>query len=148
MRSTGFLAVLGMTLAPALFAGSQVTAKKAALATTSPVTTQLGLRILQSGGNAADAAVAIGFALGVVQPHAAGLGGGGFLVYFDAKTKGVWALDFREAAPCAPAAASSPTATCASTPPLGARRSASPFAITPSACRRRRRPARSSSPRR
>ena len=99
MRSRGFLAALGMTLAPALFAGSQVTAKKAALATTSPVTTQVGLRILQNGGNAADAAVAIGFALGVVQPHAAGLGGGGFLVYFDAKTKGVWALDFREAAP-------------------------------------------------
>src|SRR5207244_12686138 len=100
MRSTGFLAALGMTLvAPALFAGSQVTAKKAALATTSPVTTQLGLRILQNGGNAADAAVAIGFALGVVQPHAAGLGGGGFLAYFDAKTKGVWALGFRQAAP-------------------------------------------------
>ncbi|HEV2722460.1 MAG TPA: gamma-glutamyltransferase, partial [Thermoanaerobaculia bacterium] len=90
-----------MTLAPALFAGSHVTVKKAALATTSPVTTQLGLRVLQGGGNAADAAVAIGFALGVVQPHAAGLGGGGFLVYFDAKTKGVWALDFREAAPTA-----------------------------------------------
>lgn len=90
-----------LAIAPAAFAGSQVTAKKAALATTSPVTTQLGLRVLQSGGNAADAAVAIGFALGVVQPHAAGLGGGGFLVYFDAKTKGVWALDFREAAPLA-----------------------------------------------
>lgn len=101
MRIPGFLASLGMTLAPALFAGSQVTAHKAALATTSPVTTQLGLRILQGGGNAADAAVAIGFALGVVQPHAAGLGGGGFLVYFDAKTKGVWTLDFREAAPLA-----------------------------------------------
>lgn len=94
------LAALATTLlAPALFAGSQVVAKKAALATTSPVTTQLGLRVLQGGGNAADAAVAIGFALGVVQPHAAGLGGGGFLVYWDAKTKGVWALDFREAGP-------------------------------------------------
>jgi len=99
MKRTGFLAALGMTLALPAIAGSQVTAKKAALATTSPVTTQLGLRVLQSGGNAADAAVAIGFALGVVQPHAAGLGGGGFLVYFDAKTKGVWALDFREVAP-------------------------------------------------
>jgi len=99
MRTWGVLAALGMTLASSAIAGSQVIAKKAALATTSPVTTQLGLRVLQDGGNAADAAVAIGLALGVVQPHAAGLGGGGFLVYWDAKTKGVWALDFREAAP-------------------------------------------------
>ena len=99
MKTWGLLAALGMTLASSAIAGSQVVAKKAALATTSPVTTQLGLRVLQDGGNAADAAVAIGLALGVVQPHAAGLGGGGFLIYWDAKTKGVWALDFREAAP-------------------------------------------------
>jgi gamma-glutamyltranspeptidase/glutathione hydrolase len=90
-----------LLLASPLLAGSHVTARKAALATSSPAATQIGLRVLQSGGNAADAAVAIGFALGVAQPHAAGLGGGGFLVYFDAKTKGVWALDFREAAPLA-----------------------------------------------
>lgn len=95
------LAFAFLIVASPLIAGSEVVAKKAALATTSPVTTQLGLRILQNGGNAADAAVAIGLALGVVQPHAAGLGGGGFLVYWDAKTKGVWALDFREAAPLA-----------------------------------------------
>jgi gamma-glutamyltranspeptidase/glutathione hydrolase len=102
MNIRGSLAALGMTLiAQALFAGSEIVAKKAALATTSPVATQVGLRVLQGGGNAADAAVAIALALGVVQPHAAGLGGGGFLVYWDAKTKGVWALDFREAAPLA-----------------------------------------------
>src|SRR5947199_5789398 len=96
----GFAAVVTLAALP-LFAGSQVTASKAALATSSPIATQIAVRVLQNGGNAADAAVAAGFALGVVQPHATGLGGGGFLVYYDAKTKGVWALDFREAAPSA-----------------------------------------------
>jgi gamma-glutamyltranspeptidase/glutathione hydrolase len=82
-------------------AGSQVSATHAALATSSPTATQVGLRVLKNGGNAIDAAVAVSFALAVVEPKATGLGGGGFLLYFDAESGGVWALDFREEAPAA-----------------------------------------------
>jgi gamma-glutamyltranspeptidase/glutathione hydrolase len=57
--------------------------------------------VLRDGGNAIDAAVAVSFALAVLEPKSTGLGGGGFLTYFDAETGGVWTLDFREAAPAA-----------------------------------------------
>ncbi|HVR41205.1 MAG TPA: gamma-glutamyltransferase, partial [Thermoanaerobaculia bacterium] len=67
----------------------------------SPIATRVGLDVLSRGGNAIDAAVAGSFALAVVHPQAGNLGGGGFLVYYDAKTKGVWTLDFRETAPLA-----------------------------------------------
>jgi gamma-glutamyltranspeptidase/glutathione hydrolase len=82
-------------------AGSQVTASKAALSTISPQATQAGLNVLKKGGNAIDAAVAVAFALAVTHPQAGNLGGGGFLTYYEAKTKGVWTLDFREVAPLA-----------------------------------------------
>lgn len=77
----------------------QVTAKKAALSTAHPLATKAGLAVLKRGGTAADAAVAVAFALAVVHPQAGNLGGGGFLVYYDAKSRGVWTLDFRETAP-------------------------------------------------
>jgi gamma-glutamyltranspeptidase/glutathione hydrolase len=77
-------------------AGGSVVAKKAALSTAHPLATKAGLAVLQRGGNAADAAVAVAFALSVVHPQAGGIGGGGFLVYYDAQTRGVWTLDFRE----------------------------------------------------
>lgn len=80
-------------------AGGSVTAKKAALSTAHPLATKAGLAVLQRGGTAADAAVAVAFALSVVHPQAGGIGGGGFLVYYDAQTRGVWTLDFREVSP-------------------------------------------------
>ena len=90
-----------LLLATNVFAGSQVTATHAAIATSSPAATQIGLRVLKSGGNAIDAAVAVSFALSVLEPQATGLGGGGFLTYYDAESGGVWTLDFRETAPAA-----------------------------------------------
>lgn len=60
--------------------------------------TRVGLDILQAGGNAADAAVAVGFALAVVLPRAGNIGGGGFAVVHQADGSRA-ALDFRETAP-------------------------------------------------
>jgi gamma-glutamyltranspeptidase/glutathione hydrolase len=93
-------AMLFAIAAPAL-AGSQVTVSKAALSTAHPGATQVGLSVLKRGGSAADAAVAVALTLAVVHPQAGNLGGGGFLVYYDASTKGVWTLDFTEVAPLA-----------------------------------------------
>ncbi len=60
---------------------------------------QVGADILAAGGSAADAAVATALALGVVHPQASGLGGGGFVLYYDAEADAVVVLDFRERAP-------------------------------------------------
>lgn len=69
------------------------------VATEQALATQVGLDILKQGGNAIDAAVAVGFALAVVLPNAGNIGGGGFMVVYDAKSKQSIALDFREMAP-------------------------------------------------
>lgn len=58
-----------------------------------------GLEVLRKGGNAADAAVATAAALGVTEPYSAGIGGGGYFVYFDAATGEVTTIDGRETAP-------------------------------------------------
>jgi gamma-glutamyltranspeptidase/glutathione hydrolase len=83
----------------ALPSAAQVNATHAALSTAHPLATRAGLKVLQQGGTAADAAVTVACVLAVVHPQAGNLGGGGFLVYYDAKTRDVWTLDFRETAP-------------------------------------------------
>jgi gamma-glutamyltranspeptidase/glutathione hydrolase len=75
-----------------------VTAPHAMVVTGHPLATLVGRRILEQGGDAIDAAVAVGFAQAAVLPDAGNLGGGGFIVYRD--TAGVvQALDYRETAP-------------------------------------------------
>lgn len=78
-----------------------VSANRAAVVTAHPLATKVGLDILRRGGTAADAAVAVQFALAVVYPQAGNIGGGGFLVYRKAETGETAALDYRETAPAA-----------------------------------------------
>src|SRR5207249_7094939 len=75
-----------------------VTGEHAMVVTSHPLASDVGVDILRRGGNAVDAAVAIGFALAVVHPVAGNIGGGGFMVV---RTRDgvVRTLDFREAAP-------------------------------------------------
>ncbi len=61
--------------------------------------TRAGLTILRRGGTAADAAVAVASTLGVSDPYVAGIGGGGYFVYYDAHTRRVYTIDGRETAP-------------------------------------------------
>jgi gamma-glutamyltranspeptidase/glutathione hydrolase len=72
-----------------------------AVASVSPYATQVGLDVLKHGGNAVDAAVATAAALGVTEPYSAGIGGGGFFVYYDARTHKVSTIDGRESGPAA-----------------------------------------------
>ena len=70
-----------------------------AVSTVDPDATRIGLRVLRAGGNAVDAAVAAAAALGVTEPYSAGIGGGGYFVFYNARTGKVRTLDGRETAP-------------------------------------------------
>lgn len=76
-----------------------VVARHGMVATENRLASQAGLEILKAGGNAVDAAVAVGFALAVTLPNAGNLGGGGFMMVHEARTGQDIALDFREKAP-------------------------------------------------
>jgi gamma-glutamyltranspeptidase/glutathione hydrolase len=70
-----------------------------AVATVDATATRVGVDVLRHGGNAVDAAVAAAATLGVTEPFSAGIGGGGFFVFYDARTRSVHTVDGREAAP-------------------------------------------------
>jgi gamma-glutamyltranspeptidase len=64
-----------------------------------PLAVEAGLRMLDKGGNAIDAAIATQLVLNLVEPHASGLGGGAFLLFYDARRNAIRAYDGRETAP-------------------------------------------------
>ena len=70
-----------------------------AIASQGKDSSQVGLNVLKNGGSVVDAAIAVSFALAVERPQSTGLGGGGFLIYYQAKTKKIVVLDFRDRAP-------------------------------------------------
>jgi gamma-glutamyltranspeptidase/glutathione hydrolase len=78
---------------------SAVRHKSAMVAAAHPLAARIGTDILQAGGNAIDATVAVQLALGVVEPQSSGIGGGCFIVYYDAKTKKTHCIDGREETP-------------------------------------------------
>ena len=76
-----------------------VRAEKAMVVTQEAQASRIGLAVLKKGGNAVDAAVAVGFALAVTLPRAGNLGGGGFMLVHLARDKQTLAIDYRETAP-------------------------------------------------
>ncbi|GIT92724.1 gamma-glutamyltransferase [Jannaschia pagri] len=76
-----------------------VTSENWMVAAANPLAVEAGARVLREGGSAADAMVAVQAVLGLVEPQSSGLGGGAFLVYYDAASGEVTTLDGRETAP-------------------------------------------------
>src|SRR5262245_51872728 len=70
-----------------------------AVAAENESTARAAMHVLESGGNAVDAAITATFMLGVTAPVSCGIGGGGFALVYDASQKRTFALDFRETAP-------------------------------------------------
>lgn len=75
--------------------------KQGIVASAKPESSKVGIDILRRGGNAIDAAVATAFALGVLEPNASGVGGGGFVIVKLVNMKDAVVIDFRESAPAA-----------------------------------------------
>ncbi|MGH8139082.1 MAG: gamma-glutamyltransferase [Steroidobacteraceae bacterium] len=78
---------------------AQPAAQTAEVAAANPMAADAGIEILRKGGSALDAAVAIQAMLGLVEPQSSGVGGGAFMLYYDAATGVISALDGREKAP-------------------------------------------------
>jgi gamma-glutamyltranspeptidase / glutathione hydrolase len=95
LRRLLFVALLlGAGRIPACLAAPQ-----SMVAAANPMAVEAGLEVLRRGGSAVDAAIAVQMALGVVEPQASGLGGGGFLLHYDAATGAIAVYDGRETAP-------------------------------------------------
>ncbi|PHP26304.1 gamma-glutamyltransferase [Limimaricola cinnabarinus] len=82
-------------------AGQPVEAENWMVAAANPLAVEAGADVLRNGGSAADAMVAVQAVLGLVEPQSSGLGGGAFLVWYDAETGELTTLDGRETAPLA-----------------------------------------------
>ena len=91
----------GRSASPPPIAVSTPMARGPFVAAANPLAVEAGLKILREGGSAVDAAVAVQAVLGLVEPQSSGLGGGAFMMVFDARTGEVTSYDGRETAPAA-----------------------------------------------
>ena len=80
-------------------AAACLAAPQSMVAAANPLAVEAGLDVLRRGGSAVDAAIAVQMVLGVVEPQASGLGGGGFLLHYDAASGATSVYDGRESAP-------------------------------------------------
>ena len=80
-------------------AGTPVEAQDWMIVAANPLASQAGAKVLRHGGTAADAMIAVQTVLGLVEPQSSGLGGGAFLVWYDAESGALTTLDGRETAP-------------------------------------------------
>ena len=80
-------------------AGQPVEADNWMVTAANPLAVQAGANVLRAGGTAADAMIAVQTVLGLVEPQSSGLGGGAFLVWYDAASGELTTLDARETAP-------------------------------------------------
>lgn len=95
----GHLLTVALVLLVACRAQVGLAAPQAMVAAAHPLAVEAGLEVLRRGGSAVDAAIAVQMVLGVVEPQASGIGGGGFLLHYDGATKAVAVYDGRETAP-------------------------------------------------
>ena len=103
---TSVIFVFALALGIGLGLRSRVTSPKnsgtyqhAAVATDAGPCSRVGVDILKLGGNAVDAAIAATLCVGVVNLHSTGIGGGGFMIYYNSSSGEAHAIDFREKAP-------------------------------------------------
>src|ERR1700730_3080443 len=100
IASLSIAASVAAAKAPVPVAAEPVAAKQtAAVVAANPLAVAPRAEILRKGGSAVDAAVAIQARLGLVEPQSSGIGGGSFMMYYDAGTNVITALDGREKAP-------------------------------------------------
>jgi gamma-glutamyltranspeptidase / glutathione hydrolase len=97
--AAAFLLLIWAGPSPALGKQAVAIGTGGAVASDTVPATEAGLAILRRGGSAADAAVAVASTLGVTDPFVAGIGGGGYFVYYEAHTRRVSTIDGRETAP-------------------------------------------------
>ena len=95
------LLLLALLLLSPAWATARAEQPRAMVAAANPLAAAAGVATLKAGGNAMDAAVAVQFVLGLVEPQASGLGGGAFLLHYDAASRAVTSWDGRETAPAA-----------------------------------------------
>src|SRR5262245_13089735 len=98
-RLSFFILLVFSLVVPAQAGDAAVTARHGMVVAQEARAARIGVEVLEKGGNAVDAAVAVGFALAVTYPRAGNIGGGGYMVIHLARPSRHVAIDYRETAP-------------------------------------------------